>query len=463
MSQEEADQSNQIENITPPPQDDSQDEPLDITYDPNYQQTPHFSDSEERRAFEAWNAEHGYGEDDFIEFDFDDVRFTDDGYVDVNLDNYPHVRDAMGGEYGGDYDGDYDGEDEDVDLLDDDTVHLLRAHQDAVISVKFSPADSTVLASGGCDEVGFLYQLNEEDNAPVQLEGHSDSVMVSFSNDGKYLATAGLDAVIKIWNPETGELLHTLEGASESIESISWFSKGPLLVAGSGDNLIWLWNAQSGAMMGLFAGHDGPIVSTMFSADNKKIISASSNSLKIWNPKDSTSPILSFNESNLNFHQGEDEIVTMASHYENNIVITGGLECLAMTNIDTGKVLFKRPVDQGVESICFNKQFPVFATGSLSGAVKIWDAAQLQERLEVRHDDGVVKVAHVPESILIASSSLDKTSRIWDPRSGEEVMKFQGHTGEILDMDISHDGLYLASSGEDCTVRVFDLRTESEL
>lgn len=39
----------------------------------------------------------------------------------------------------------------------------------------------------------------------------------SFSNDGKYVATASYDGTVKIWAPESGALLHTLDGPSKEV------------------------------------------------------------------------------------------------------------------------------------------------------------------------------------------------------------------------------------------------------
>ncbi len=53
-----------------------------------------------------------------------------------------------------------------------------------------------------------------DDNA-----GHTDSVTCArFNKDGKLVATAGLDACVKIWNTENGELLKTLEGPGEGLD-----------------------------------------------------------------------------------------------------------------------------------------------------------------------------------------------------------------------------------------------------
>ena len=60
---------------------------------------------------------------------------------------------------------------------------------------------------------------------------------MGFSSDGKYLATACLDATLMIWNAQTYQLIHTFDGPSESLECLAWHSKGPVVVAGGGDGM----------------------------------------------------------------------------------------------------------------------------------------------------------------------------------------------------------------------------------
>jgi WD40 repeat protein len=87
------------------------------------------------------------------------------------------------------------------------------------------------------------------------------------------VATAGLDACVKIWNTENGELLKTLEGPGEgldvrlslslsflptrpnvssfnppSFQWLMWHQRGNVLLAGSGDGTAWMWLASSGTV-----------------------------------------------------------------------------------------------------------------------------------------------------------------------------------------------------------------------
>src|SRR5262249_40281747 len=56
-----------------------------------------------------------------------------------------------------------------------------------------------------------------------------------------------------------------------------------------------------------------------------------------------------------------------------------------------------------------------------------------------------------------------KTLRLWDAKSGEEIRRFEGHTGLIECVAWSADGRRMLSGGDDATARVWDLDTGKEL
>lgn len=96
-------------------------------------------------------------------------------------------------------------------------------HSEPVYAIARGPGD--LYASGGGDDVAYVFQGSSGDIVH-KLEGHTDSVVaVSFNFDGTLVATGGYDGVVKIWQVETGQLLQSLEGPSEEVEWMQWHSK----------------------------------------------------------------------------------------------------------------------------------------------------------------------------------------------------------------------------------------------
>ena len=95
-----------------------------------------------------------------------------------------------------------------------------------------------------------LYQDHRCDrhNFPVRayldLEKHSGQVwQVVFSHDGSYLASAGNDGSVIIYEVGSFEVLHTLPDHEHGVCAISWSPDDSMIVTGSRDNRARLWNA----------------------------------------------------------------------------------------------------------------------------------------------------------------------------------------------------------------------------
>ena len=63
---------------------------------------------------------------------------------------------------------------------------------------------------------------------------------------------------------------------------------------------------------------------------------------------------------------------------------------------------------------------------------------------------------------MVISASKDKTIKIWNVETGEEIRTFVGHTKEVNDCAFSPDGSKIVSASEDNTLRLWDVNINSE-
>ena len=92
-----------------------------------------------------------------------------------------------------------------------------------------------------------------------------------------------------------------------------------------------------------------------------------------------------------------------------------------------------------------------------SSTIKMMVQGIARERkpvLELRgHEDSVCCIGCSPDGTCIVSGSSDKTIRMWDARTGEEVMKpLKGHTTPVWSVGFSPNGTHIISGSSDKTI-----------
>jgi WD40 repeat protein len=80
--------------------------------------------------------------------------------------------------------------------------------------------------------------------------------------------------------------------------------------------------------------------------------------------------------------------------------------------------------------------------------VRIWDARTGQELLAFKaHTDLITCVCYSPDSLTLVTGSLDATVKLWDARTGQEKFTLLGHEGGVHTVAFSTDGDTILSGG----------------
>ncbi|KAK2574016.1 Notchless protein-like protein 1, partial [Acropora cervicornis] len=112
------------------------------------------------------------------------------------------------------------------------------------------------LVSGSDDFTLFLWDPEESKNPLARMTGHQALInQVSFSPDGRLIASAAFDKSVKIWNGDNGKFITSLRGHVNSVYQIAWSADSRLICSGSADSTLKVWDMKSKKLLEDLPGH----------------------------------------------------------------------------------------------------------------------------------------------------------------------------------------------------------------
>jgi WD40 repeat protein len=155
-------------------------------------------------------------------------------------------------------------------------------HGDGVTAVAYSP-DGKIIASAGADKVVRLWAADSGKSLQT-LSGHKHHVRaLAFSGDGKTLASGGLDLTIRLWDVESGKEQRTIVTKPQSPTSLALTPHGKMLASGGyGDSDVRLWDAKTGEAVFKLSNHRGYVEALAFSPDSKLLAMNAPNAVQVF-------------------------------------------------------------------------------------------------------------------------------------------------------------------------------------
>jgi ribosome assembly protein SQT1 len=411
--------------------------------------------------YDGEEGEFEINEDDLIEIGDDEQYVPPEGEED----------EQMGEEEEG------EGEQEDVF---DDAVQVFGGHGHQPVYSVAAAHNGDAIVSGGGDDRAFVWTADK--GIGFAASTHSDSVIsVAFSANDEWVATGGMDGIVRVRNLASQKEL-SLEGPGSEIEWVAWHPKHLVVLAGSTDTIVWMWNvAEDGLQMGVFVGHTGPVSCGGFTPNGRRVLTGSMDgSLKLWEPN-GTSILHTF--SGHGFHEGG--VLTFAAKPDGDpFIATGGSDgTVCLVRLDTKRILARFPHAEAtaanssknhteheegqeeeeqedgcsVETLAFCSTLPWLVSGGTDGRVVVWDLSVQAKRSVLLHPDSqaIVRCIFLPQSVFLVTACADGKVRKYDVRASHLEKTLTGHHDAILDMALISDGKRVATASEDGTCRVF--------
>jgi len=272
---------------------------------------------------------------------------------------------------------------------------------------------------------------------------------VSFSDDGRTLASAGEESVIRMWQPDSKR---QLPGHQGNVKCVALSPDGRL-VASSSNNTIILQSTSDGQILKTLTGHKDMVFSVGFSGDGQTLYSASyDKTIKLWRVSDGSLV------KTVNTPEKGYAIVTVSPDLR-LIGFYRGDGNFKLWSLEQDSLI--RMLDGKVPAVnCggFSADGQMLALGSGDGKVELWGVSdgRLIKSLG-QFEAKVMSIAFSSNNQVLAAGFENGAIRLWRIRDGQLLTAFTNHTASVNSLTFSADGRTLASGSNDKTVRISDV------
>ena len=320
------------------------------------------------------------------------------------------------------------------------------SHPRSVVAADFS-LDGKLLASA--DSEGVIRAWDLESTTPRKMHNHgSGPALVRFSPDGQRLASTGADGAVNLRDC-TGEGQRILTTYPRgSVRSLAFSPDGAHLASAGGDGLVRINDVASGRERSL-AGRGKAVTTVLFSPDGAQLASAGlDGTVRLWQLSSGESRVL---------RGHEDAVSALAFSADGKRLASGSLDHkLRFWDTATGESRLVDAGGSGITQIAFSDDGATAITVSkVESSVRLWDVATGKQRGALRgHGGEVVGFSLSPDRRRLATASTDRTVRLWDLASGESRI-LRGHETPVLGVTFSPDGRWLASFSQEGMTRIW--------
>ncbi len=366
--------------------------------------------------------------------------------------------------------------------LDQGVAAAVLAHSEAVYSVDVSP-DGTTIATGSSDGVIRLWRLwwtadgslARYPDGATELRGHENAIIsVSFSPDGDRLVSASKDRTARIWDLNSGDVT-VLRGHQHQVYSARFSPDGARVVTASWDHSARIWNAAKvnkvGSEVAVLRGHEGWVYTAAFSPDGRQVVTASADhSVRLWRVDDAAHADYGPTQT----LTGHDSLVVWAAFSPDgtSIVTTAMDRTVRVWRVDdTGRhrLWRTRKLDTFAHTAEFSADGGYLVVSMAEEGAEIWHADDLRLSRVLRGHRGLVTHAvFTPDGRHVVTASLDKSARVWrldegnnddggddNGEAGQGARVFSGHADILAAAVFSPDGDRIATASHDRSARVW--------
>jgi WD40 repeat protein len=299
-----------------------------------------------------------------------------------------------------------------------------------------------------------LFGAYQELQERMVLKGHKSSLWsASFSPDGRRIVTASEDNTARVWDAQTGEVIHIFEGHTGSVRTAVFSPDGQRVVTASTDHTARVWNLETGKQSAILE-HGAAVRSAVFSPDGRRIVTASDDkTARVWDVQtgEQTSVLI-----------GHTAPVRAAAFSpDGRYVLTVSDDTSArLWDAETGNVIhILEGHTKSVRGVAFSPDGAHAVTTSLDHTARLWNMETGRQSAVLEHGEVVWSAAFSPDGRRIVTASDDQTARVWDAQKGMQIFVLNGHDGPVQSAVFSPDGSSIVTASDDNTARTWSAET----
>jgi G protein beta subunit-like protein len=278
--------------------------------------------------------------------------------------------------------------------------------------------------------------------------------------DRVILATAGYDHSIRFWEAPTGLCHRTLQYTDAAQVNCLQITPDKLLLAAAGNPHVRLYeiNSNNNNPVTTFDGHTNNVTAVGFQKERRWMYTGSEDgSVKIW---DFRAPGYQRD------YQSKSSISSVVLHPNQGELICGSEDgSVRVWDLTANACSYELLPDgkTSIRSITVASDASMLLAGNNRGHVFAWKLGKANleplQKLEA-HQTYVLKTLLSPDVKLLATTSADKTVKIWNVEKNFALEKtLSGHQAWVWDCSFSADSAYIVTASSDKTAKLWDVKT----
>lgn len=271
---------------------------------------------------------------------------------------------------------------------------------------------------------------------------------------GSTVAVSLEDNRVLILDVARGKVVKTITEHPQNVYGLAWSSDGNFLATGDESARMFVWDTRTWKKFKTYRGHQRGIQALDFNNSRSLLISTGKDDVvKVWDAVGaSASALRTIPGEGANFYGAR--FIGKTSNFGVGILSYGAREYSA----SSGAVLGFFPTKQSIQDVDYTSDGTRMAAGGRDGVVTVWTPGKRKRLASLAgHDGWIFHVRFSPNGRLLASSSDDRTVRIWDTKTFQPVAVLEGQASFGAPLAWTADGKYLLSVSVAEVLQVFSV------